>query len=87
MKKAEFIDLIAEKNGFTKKEAGELVKIFEEAVLEGLAEDGEINLTGFIKFEKVLVAAKEARNPKTGEKVKVPAQTKIKAKISSSFGR
>lgn len=87
MKKSDFIAFISEQKGISKKEAADIVETFTECILEGLGQDGEVNITGFAKFSKKLVPARETRNPKTGEKIQVPAKVKIKASISSSFGK
>ena len=73
MVKKEFINLVAAKLGSSKKEAGEAV----DAVFASLAdvfESGEkLVVNGLGVFQVRTIKARTAVNPRTGEKVQVPA--------------
>lgn len=81
MNKTEFVTKYAEVAGHTKKEAEKCYNAFIEVFTQGLAEDGEVNLAGFVKATKVHKEATTARNPKTGEEVQVPAKNVVKLKV------
>ena len=49
--------------------------------------EGVVDITGFVKLEKVYKEATTARNPQTGESIAVPAKYIPKAKFSSTFKR
>ena len=69
-------DLIAEvaaKTGFTKKDSEKAVNAFGEVVTEFLAKGEKVQLIGFGTFETRERAAREGRNPKTGEAIKIAA--------------
>jgi DNA-binding protein HU-beta len=54
-------------------EADSIINIFTESVLESLEEEDEVFLVGFGRFYKSHLAARNGRNPKTGESIKIPA--------------
>lgn len=85
MNKTEFINKIATKNEITKKAALEMVEIVIENLKEAIIEEGEVNLSGFAKFTKAHKEARTGVNPRTGEKVDVPAKTGLKCKFSGTF--
>jgi DNA-binding protein HU-beta len=69
-------DLIAEvaaKTGLTKKDSEKAVNAFGEVVTEFLAKGEKVQLIGFGTFETRERAAREGRNPQTGEAIKIAA--------------
>ena len=69
-------DLIAEvaaKTGLTKKDSEKAVNAFGEVVTEFLAKGEKVQLIGFGTFETRERAAREGRNPQTGEEIEIPA--------------
>ena len=69
-------DLIAEvaaKTGLTKKDSEKAVNAFGEVVTEFLAKGEKVQLIGFVTFETRERAAREGRNPQTGEAIKIAA--------------
>ena len=78
MNKTELIAAVAQKSELSKKDAEKAVKAVFDAVTEELAAGKKVQLIGFGTFEVRERAEKEARNPRTGETVKVAA-TKVPA--------
>ena len=74
MTKTEFINAIAEKCEFTKKDAEKALGAVIDTITETLANGDKISLVGFGTFEVRDRAAKDAKNPKTGETIHVPAK-------------
>ncbi|MFP4647441.1 MAG: HU family DNA-binding protein [Candidatus Acetothermia bacterium] len=72
MNKGEFVDRLAEKTGFTKKDSRKALDSTLEIIQDEVEEGGEVMLTGFGKFETRPRQATERINPRTGEKVQVP---------------
>lgn len=72
MNKKEFIDLIAEKTCNTKKLTGEFVDAVFDTITEQLAAGDEVRLTGFGVFKTNTRAARQAKNPFTGEMMEIP---------------
>lgn len=77
MNKTDLVNAVAEK-GFTKKDADLAVKAVLDSITQALKDGEKVQLIGFGTFEVRERAEKEARNPRTGEMVKVPA-TKVPA--------
>lgn len=71
IKKDEFSRLIAEKCGSNIKDAKIFIDAFVSVVKDQLMKDNKIQLVGFGTFEVVERAAREARNPMTGEAITV----------------
>lgn len=73
MNKAELITSMAEKSNLTKKDAELALKAFIESVSETLENGDKVQLVGFGTFETRVRAEREGTNPRTGEKIKIPA--------------
>ena len=76
MTKAEFIDQVADRAGLSKKDASEAVDAVLETIEEALKRGSDVVFSGFGKFSVSDRAAREGRNPATGEKIKIAA-TKV----------
>jgi DNA-binding protein HU-beta len=64
--------------GSTKVQAEEVVNTVFETIVKTLKSGDEVAVAGFGKFSIKQTKARDARNPKTGETVKVPAMKKPK---------
>lgn len=73
MNKSELINALAEKTEFTKKDAEKSLNAFIEVINENLAKGEKIQLVGFGTFEVKDRPARVARNPRTGEEIKIAA--------------
>ena len=73
MNRTELIDAIAKKmdNSVTKKDLEATLESFVEVVTEELAKKEKIQLVGFGTFETSVRPAREGRNPRTGETMKI----------------
>lgn len=76
MNKQALADWVHGKLGGTKVQAEELVDGLFDAIVGTLKKGGEVSIAGFGIFSVKQRAARMARNPKTGEQVKVAA-TKV----------
>ena len=85
MSKQELVEFIAETAGLTKADATRALDAFMGGVQKGLKENGKVTLTGFFTFSAEKKAAKEGRNPRTGETVKIPARVAVKGKAGSKL--
>jgi nucleoid DNA-binding protein len=72
--KKEIVKTISEEIGLTQLKTKEIVQKTFDAIVETLVEDERIELRNFGVFEVKKRAARKARNPRTGEKVFVPAK-------------
>ena len=78
MNKTELIAAVAEKANLSKKDAEAAVSAVLDAVTDELVKGGKVQLIGFGSFDVRERAAKQGRNPKTGEAMQIPA-TKVPA--------
>ncbi len=74
MTKADLINVIAEKGGYTKKDADKALSTVVSAITDSLSQGEKIQLIGFGTFEVRDRAAKESKNPRTGEPIMCPAK-------------
>ena len=72
MNKTELIAKLAEK-GMSKKDAEKALNAFVEVVTDALKAGEKVQIVGFGNFDVKERAAREARNPRTGEKVSIGA--------------
>lgn len=80
MKKAELIAAMAAKAGIKKTDAQKALDAFIEVVSDELAAGEKIQLTGFGTFEVAERAAREGRNPQSGETMMIAASKSPKFK-------
>ncbi|OOM82051.1 MULTISPECIES: HU family DNA-binding protein [Clostridium] len=85
MNKAELITSMAEKSKLTKKDAELALKALIESVEETLEKGEKVQLVGFGTFETRERAAREGRNPRTKEVIKIPATTVPVFKAGKEF--
>lgn len=78
MNKGELVDAIAEKANMTKKDADAILTTALNVIVDAVAGGEKITLVGFGTFEARERQARDGRNPKTGETIKIPA-TKVPA--------
>ena len=76
MNKTELVNAVALKSELTKKDAEKAVNAVVDAIKEAVAAGEKVQLIGFGTFEAKERAARECRNPRTGEVVTVEA-TKV----------
>lgn len=76
MSKAEFVDKVAAESGLSKKDAGAAVDAVLRTIEGTLKSGGDVAFTGFGKFHVAQRGAREGRNPRTGETMKIAA-TKV----------
>ena len=81
MKKSDLVDALQKGAELpTKKQAGEIVEWFFDTITKSLKRGEDVEITGFGKFITVKRAARQVRNPKTGETMTAPAKTVPKFK-------
>jgi integration host factor subunit beta len=74
MTKAELVEEVSEKTGLPKKQAEIVVNTVFESIVETLKTGEKIELRGFGSFRIRQRDSRTGRNPKTGDKVDVPAK-------------
>ena len=85
MKKVELVEAIAEKAGLTKADATKALDATLATITEALANGDKIPLVGFGTFAVSKRSAREGRNPRTGETVKIAARNAVTFKAGSAL--
>lgn len=71
MTKADIIEQIYEKVGFSKKESSEIVELVFDTIKETLEKGEKIKISGFGNFVVRNKRARTGRNPQTGESIEI----------------
>ena len=76
MTKTDLVNVVVAESGLKKKDAEAAVSAVFAAITNALKDGDKVQLIGFGTFEVKDVAAREGRNPKTGETITIPATKK-----------
>jgi DNA-binding protein HU-beta len=85
MNKNELVSSIADKAGIKKTDAEKALKAFIEVVTDELKAGEKVQLVGFGTFETAERPAREGRNPRTGETMKIEASKSPKFKAGKAL--
>jgi len=85
MNKGDLIDSVAAKADLTKSEAGEAVSAVFGTIEKCLKKGDKLTLPGFGTFSTTRRAARDGRNPATGETIKIKAKTVVKFKAGKGL--
>ncbi len=85
MNKVELSAEIANETGLSRKDAEAAVKAFVDVVTEELKKGGKVQLVGFGTFKVSERAAREGRNPQTGETMTIAASKAPKFKAGKAL--
>ncbi len=85
MNKTELVAAIAEQAELSKKDSEKALKAFIDVVTDELKKGEKIQLVGFGTFEVIERAAREGRNPLTGEKMSIKASKAPKFKAGKAL--
>ena len=80
MNKQDLISQIADQADISKQKAGVALDATLDAIRNSLKKGDDVRLIGFGTFSVANRAATEGRNPRTGEKIKIPASKQPKFK-------
>ena len=76
MNKTDLVNVVAAETGVAKKDVDAVIVATVKAITDALKEGDKVALIGFGTFEVKATAAREGRNPKTGETITIPASKK-----------
>ena len=85
MNKSDLIAAVAAKTGETKKNAEASINAVVDVIAETLAKGDKVPLVGFGTFGVSKRAAREGRNPRTGEKVTIASRKAVTFKAGSAL--
>lgn len=87
MTRKELTAIVAKRSYFTQQQVNDMLTALELTIKDGLATDGEVKLFQGMKFDRVEVQPRTARNPRNGEKIHVDGYTKTKCRITKFFDK
>lgn len=85
MNKTELVAAMAEQAELSKKDSEKALKAFIDVITEELKKGEKIQLVGFGTFEVAERAAREGRNPLTGETMQIKASKAPKFKAGKAL--
>lgn len=85
MKKQDLANMVNEMIGGTKTQSEAVVQGIFNAMAGEMAKGGVVDIAGFGKFEGAMRDARDARNPRTGETVRVAAKRVPKFKAGKAL--
>lgn len=85
MTKSELLDAVADAAGVSKSDAERTIGAFFDTVVASTKKGDKVAWPGFGSFSTTQRAAREGRNPQTGETVKIKASTAMKFSASSTL--
>jgi len=74
MNKADLVNLVAARTELTKTDVSQVVDAAIETIIDSVVEGKKVSILGFGSFEPRERSARQGLNPKTGEKIKIPAK-------------
>ena len=85
MNKSELVAAIAARSEQTQKDVDETISAFFEVVAEAVGKGEKVTVPGWISFEQTQRAARQGRNPSTGEAMQIPATKAAKVSAGSKL--
>lgn len=85
MTKAEIVNQVAERTGMSRKDAMQAVELFLDSIKTGLKNGEKISLVGFGTFFLKEKKARNGRNPRTGQRISIPAKKIATFKPGKAF--
>ena len=74
MNRSQLLNELAEANEWTRREADQFLTSFTDLITATVATGEDVAISGFAKFRRIDRPARMARNPATGEQVRVAAK-------------
>lgn len=84
MTKSQVLSALAEKTGVAKKDVATLMEAIVDLAYREVKSNGEFTFPGVGKLVKVHRAARQGRNPATGETIQIPAKTVVKFRVAKA---
>lgn len=85
MNRTELVEIIAAKNELTKAAANSVLDTLIETIQTAVQQGDAVQLVGFGTFKAVTRAARQGKNPSTGEAIQIPAATLPKFVAGAKF--
>ena len=83
--KSDLVESVANITGISKAEANRAVDAVFTTITDNLVKGEDVRLTGFGSFRTARRAARQGRNPQTGQAIHIPASTQAKFKAGETL--
>lgn len=83
LNKEEFIKFVSKKKGVTQREVEQAINLFTYGIKSALAEGKRVTLVGFAVFYTQRREARDGVNPKTRQKIHIPAYNQVMCRFGS----
>ena len=83
MTKADIVENVYKKVGFSRKEAVQVVELFFDLLKDSLNNHGKVKITGFGTFQVRNKRSRRGRNPQTGQEMEIKARRVLTFKPSN----
>jgi len=84
MSKSALLGMLAEKTNMSRKDVASMWDMIVETAYSQAKSAGEFTLPGLGKLVKKQRAARQGRNPATGETIQIPAKTVVKFRVAKA---
>lgn len=85
MNKNDLVAVVADKTGLSRSDSTSAVDCVFDAITDALKSGNEVRLVGFGTFSVSRRRASEGRNPRTGERINIPASNQPKFKAGKGL--
>lgn len=85
MNKSELIEAVAAKADLSKAATSRALDVLVEEIVSAVSKGDSVTLVGFGTFKAAARAAREGKNPQTGEKIEIKATTVPKFAAGATF--
>ncbi len=85
MNKNDLVAAVSTKTGLSKSDSANAVDCMLDSITDSLKGGSEVRLVGFGTFSVARRAASEGRNPRTGERIQIPASKQPKFKAGKAL--
>lgn len=82
--KSQLFNVLSEKTNMSKKDVSTLVDALTSVAYSEVKKSGEFTVPGLGKLVKKHRAARDGRNPATGETIRIPAKTVVKFRVAKA---
>ena len=87
MTKSEFIKTVSDKTGYTRREITTILKTMGDTITDALIENQTVSFVGFGSFFTRERSARNGINPRTHEKIQIPARRTPDFKFGANIKR
>ena len=83
MNRSELVSAIANNTGQTQTTVNDVLDALFQTVTEQISQGNKVSIPGWMSFERTNRAARQGRNPQTGETIQIPAGHSVKLSAGS----